>query len=693
MIELQNVTKFYSNNGITNIGLKNISLKFNKGEIVAITGESGSGKSTLLNVISKIDFFDDGEIYYKGNETSYFSVDDMDQFRKNKVGFIFQNYNIIDSYTVLQNVMLPLIINGYSKKEAKKSALELIEKVGLSHRKNNRGTKLSGGEKQRCVIARALASKCEILACDEPTGNLDSETSKEIIKLISELATDKLVLIVTHNYDEVRDIVTRKIRVHDGEVVEDEIYKELPNDENEVLDLDYVPVKNNIKFTIARMNLLSTPHKTTLSMIIFFLVALFSLFLYQLINDSYTGYVDNSFLYLGEEKIIVYDKLQNPLDMEKINKVSYDNITINSFYESYDGTVGFECLASNSNSMWFYGSYEKYPKDIKIDRGRMPQNENEVVLMMPLDYDSYYEMFYNSVMKINDKEITIVGLSHTEKVQSLVLTGNDLVERYIKMEMLRNRIDSVFAIDGACSLGFSYINITSDKTVIKLRYDNLPLPKLMYCDYELLDLNNVPFEKVVDEGECYDIVVCPGKDFFDKINENAYEISLYGNVKKMTSQIEDLGYEVINVAKYNQSDALSLFIDNLVRYLLIFISSVTLVVIFFITYVILSRVYNSKKKDFTVLRTLGVTKKDMVNVVVFDVMIQVIFTSIICYALVFILGKTVNNRIFDMFKNIDVITSVFYFVAMILFGYLMARRFNRRLFKLSVNSTFKGGVE
>ena len=144
MIELVNVSKYYTSNGVTNKGLININLTLNKGEIVAITGESGSGKSTLLNVITKVDAFDEGEVYYKGNETSYFSIDDMDQFRKDKIGFIFQNYNIIDSYTVLENVMLPLIINGSSRSEAKTEAMAILEKVGLTARMKNRGSQLSG---------------------------------------------------------------------------------------------------------------------------------------------------------------------------------------------------------------------------------------------------------------------------------------------------------------------------------------------------------------------------------------------------------------------------------------------------------------------------------------------------------------------------------------------------------------------
>ena len=279
MIELKNVNKFYNNNGITNIGLHNISLSLSKNEIVAITGESGSGKSTLLNVITKIDNFDEGEIYYKGNETAYFSIADMDDFRKNKVGFIFQNYNILDSYTVLDNVMLPLLLKGMPKSEARAQAMLLIQKVGLAGREKHRGTKLSGGEKQRCVIARALASDCEILACDEPTGNLDSETASEIIKLIKEVAKDKLVLIVTHNFEEVDGIVTRILKMSDGKIVEDIVREPKEETKKEELNLDYVPLPKKVVWTIAKNNMVLLHVKLFLQLQCF-LLSLFVSYLY-----------------------------------------------------------------------------------------------------------------------------------------------------------------------------------------------------------------------------------------------------------------------------------------------------------------------------------------------------------------------------------------------------------------------------
>jgi ABC-type lipoprotein export system ATPase subunit len=273
MIELKNVSKFYNDNKIVTVGLRNVSLKLNKGEFVAITGDSGSGKSTLLNVISSIDSYDDGEILFYGNETFYFNQNDSDIFRKNNVSFIFQKYNIVDSYTVLENVMLPLIIKGKSEEEAKREALEIIARVGLEARADHRGTKLSGGEKQRCVIARALATDAPILACDEPTGNLDSKTSKEIIDLIKEVSGDKLVLVVTHDYESIKDVCTRKIKMSDGEIVEDITFSEGIEEADHKLDLDDSKPRGKTLLRLASLNILSTPKKTVFSTMVFTFVS------------------------------------------------------------------------------------------------------------------------------------------------------------------------------------------------------------------------------------------------------------------------------------------------------------------------------------------------------------------------------------------------------------------------------------
>ena len=155
MLKLKNVSKFYYNKGVIASGFSKVSAQFELGEFVVITGESGSGKSTLLNVISGLDSYEEGEMYINGEETSHYGENDFEEYRKKYVSNIFQNFNLVNSYTVYQNVVLVLLLNGYKKKEIKDKVLELIDKVGLSKYKNTKVSKLSGGQKQRVAIARA----------------------------------------------------------------------------------------------------------------------------------------------------------------------------------------------------------------------------------------------------------------------------------------------------------------------------------------------------------------------------------------------------------------------------------------------------------------------------------------------------------------------------------------------------------
>ena len=221
MIRLENIYKYYYSESSVTQALRNVNLEFSKGEFVAITGESGSGKTTLLNVISGIDTYDEGEMYVNGQPTFQYDDDDWEAYRRNKIGFVFQNYNLIGHYTVLDNMISALLILGVGEKKAEKKALKYLEKVGLKGFEKSRASKLSSGQKQRLAIARALAKETDIIMADEPTGNLDSETGLQIIKLLAELSKEKLVIMVTHNYEQAQDYVTRKVKIHDGEIVLD----------------------------------------------------------------------------------------------------------------------------------------------------------------------------------------------------------------------------------------------------------------------------------------------------------------------------------------------------------------------------------------------------------------------------------------------------------------------------------------
>ena len=220
-IRLVNVSKSYYSEAAVTQALRKINLTFSEGEFVAITGESGSGKSTLLNIIGGIDTFDDGEMYIDGQPTLQYDDADWEDYRREKIGYVFQDYSLIGHYSAIDNVVSALLIMDKDLEESRKIAKEYLKQVGLEGFETHRASQLSSGQKQRLSIARALAKDTGIIVADEPTGNLDSETSVQIIQLLKELSKTRLVIMVTHNYDLVEPYATRKVRLHDGELISD----------------------------------------------------------------------------------------------------------------------------------------------------------------------------------------------------------------------------------------------------------------------------------------------------------------------------------------------------------------------------------------------------------------------------------------------------------------------------------------
>ena len=203
------------------MGFSRIDLNLDIGEFVAITGESGSGKSTLLNVISGLDTYEEGEMFVCGEDTTAYGTEDYENYRKTFIGNIFQDFNLINSYNVYQNIEAVMLLSGRKKRECRERILELIDLVGLTEYKRTKASKLSGGQKQRVAIARALAKDAPIIVADEPTGNLDSASADIVMSTLSKVSAEKLVVIVTHNYEQAEPYVTRKLTMHDGRIIED----------------------------------------------------------------------------------------------------------------------------------------------------------------------------------------------------------------------------------------------------------------------------------------------------------------------------------------------------------------------------------------------------------------------------------------------------------------------------------------
>ncbi len=223
VIEIQGITKHYQVGTQVVKALRGVNLKIEKGEYVAIMGPSGSGKSTLMNVIGALDTPSDGQYILNGTDVSRLTDDKLAEIRNKEIGFVFQTFNLLPRYTALENVMLPLIYAGIPKPERLKKGKDAINKVGLEERAAHKPNELSGGQRQRVAVARALINNPSIILADEPTGNLDSKTSVDIMRLFDEIhSMGNTIILVTHEED-IAQHAHRIIRLRDGLVESDEI--------------------------------------------------------------------------------------------------------------------------------------------------------------------------------------------------------------------------------------------------------------------------------------------------------------------------------------------------------------------------------------------------------------------------------------------------------------------------------------
>lgn len=221
MLEIKKISKSYKTGTFVQKALNEFSLKFRRTEFVSILGPSGSGKTTLLNVIGGLDHYDTGDLIINNKSTKNYKEKDWDSYRNNCIGFIFQNYNLINHITILENVEMGMTLSGVGAKEKRTKALDALKKVGLQEHAHKKPNQLSGGQMQRVAIARALANNPDIILADEPTGALDTKTSEQIMDLIKEIAKDKLVIMVTHNRELAEQYSTRIVELKDGKLVKD----------------------------------------------------------------------------------------------------------------------------------------------------------------------------------------------------------------------------------------------------------------------------------------------------------------------------------------------------------------------------------------------------------------------------------------------------------------------------------------
>ncbi|MDR2525168.1 MAG: ABC transporter ATP-binding protein [Oscillospiraceae bacterium] len=221
LVEIQDVYKIYNPGENEVRALDGVSLTIDHGEFVAIIGHSGSGKSTLMNMLGLLDASTSGRYFLDGKDVSRLTDDELSEIRNKQIGFIFQGFNLIASLTAQANVELPLVYRGMKREERARLASEALQRVGLAQRAGHRPAQLSGGQQQRAAIARAVAARPPIILADEPTGNLDSKTGRDVMCILHELHEEgRTVILITHD-DEIAAEAQRVVRIHDGKVVED----------------------------------------------------------------------------------------------------------------------------------------------------------------------------------------------------------------------------------------------------------------------------------------------------------------------------------------------------------------------------------------------------------------------------------------------------------------------------------------
>lgn len=223
MIKINNLVKVYRTEEVETTALNELNLEVKEGEFVSIMGASGCGKSTLLNIIGLLDAPNSGSYNFDGTEVAHFNEKQRAGLRKSNIGFVFQNFNLIDELTVFENVELPLIYNNVKSSERKQRVTEILERIGIAHRAKHYPLQLSGGQQQRVAVARALVTNPKLILADEPTGNLDSKSGNDVMELLTELhATGATIIMVTHSsYD--AKFSSRIITLKDGEIVSEKL--------------------------------------------------------------------------------------------------------------------------------------------------------------------------------------------------------------------------------------------------------------------------------------------------------------------------------------------------------------------------------------------------------------------------------------------------------------------------------------
>ena len=700
-LKLCDIGKIYSSENNVAVGIRKVNLSFDKGEFVAVTGKSGSGKTTLLNVIGGLDSYEEGEMYIEGKPTSHYSKSDWDEYVKKYVSFIFQDYNILESFTVIENIEFALT-SIKDIKERKRRALEIAERVGLKDRLKTRGAKLSGGEKQRTVIARAIAKGSPIILADEPTGNLDSVNAKSILALLKEVSEEKLVIVVTHNYEDVKEYATRHIRIYDGGVESDEIFERVKSSEDaEEKEGLYEKERQYVfktrrkkrkrskedrladardKFILGWKRFCTRPKQNILISVVLFIALSGIILSISLVSNLgfYPVFFEVNDI---EGRVLVAtrdDYYTEQSAQELADKYGASSFIMHDIYLDASALVVMEG-DSIKNSQYFRLDMLDGKK---ADKGRLPQRADEILLRIPYNYANDYsvgqklEMFnvnYQSrVDETNNQGMVYVisGIDYyvDNREQISVCFTKEGYEYYAQFQRLnlpplsgaivevdaegfpviedeegnyldnRNLRDAVFQID------FDLQGKVVESNALMDNNEGLYIRKavsaaLLFTDVKY-NKDLTPFVSSLYDSSCIVFSVSP-EVFKDYFTEESKQISLiFENNKKAGEAVEKMtrdGYSSIRARDINIMSSLS-FIEKLINFFSTTLISLAFsVTVSLVVVVTLIKLMSLGRKDVSVFRTMGIADSTVKASTFVQLFLALVPALILCVILVLIM--------------------------------------------------------
>ena len=613
VLELKNINKHYDGgkkNGFH--ALKDINISFEKGEFIAIIGESGSGKSTLMNLIGGLDSDYNGEIIVEGKSISTYNQKQLDIYRKSKVGFIFQSFNLIPHLSVLDNVTIPMIINGISKSKRKKTGREILKKVGLEKYINKKPDRLSGGQKQRVAIARALVNDPDIIIADEPTGSLDSKNTIQVLNLINDIVKEgKLVIMVTHS-EKVASCAHRVVEIKDGMIVQDfrngksqesavDTVNESKSSDKKIIDVN-VHIKNKNKklniFSAVKLALINMKEKLLRNILISFgasigimgviLMLGFGNGIKTYFNSTMDNYVNPMVIEVNmPEEDDVYEQNESIMDIPKINSGTpfeeEDFERLRTIENVVSVEKGYSVISMGANSISTDIAGSSIMRLATVSSGMLQSNLSEGTLP-------------------KEGEI-LINKTVADRL------GENIIGQKVKLSLLigETKVKNEFTVSGIYQAAYGDFN-----SMIKCAFIN-------YSDLEKIYSEN---NKNLKPNTAY--ITASDESYTDIVKAEAEEMGYTGSSQE---QMTSLFNEMINITTYVLSGiaAISLVVSSIMILVVLYMSVV------------------ERIKEIGILKAVGARKIDIRRIFVSEAFLIGVFSGCAGVGLSSIIMTIVNK--------------------------------------------------